>query len=54
MADKNYCDLIYAWFQCKSEWSSDGVRNIPIKSATFTNIGNEREDISIDHMLSKG
>lgn len=41
MADKNYCDLIYAWFQCKSEWDSDGVRNIPIKNATFINIGNE-------------
>ena len=40
MADKNYCDLVYAWFQCKSDWDGE-VRVIPYKTATFTNIGNE-------------
>lgn len=40
MADKNYCDLVYAWFQCKSEWDGNS-RVVPYKVATFVNIGNE-------------
>ena len=37
MADRNYCDLVYAWFQCKSDWD----RSVSYKVATFVNIGNE-------------
>jgi hypothetical protein len=40
MADKNYCDLVYAWFQCKSEWDGDN-RVVPYKMATFVTIGEE-------------
>ena len=41
MADRNYCDLVYAWFQCKSDWDSQDVRSVSYKVATFVNIGNE-------------
>lgn len=41
MADRNYCDLVYAWFQCKSDWDNKDIRTVPYKVATFVNIGNE-------------
>lgn len=41
MADRNYCDLVYAWFQCKSDWDNQDTRTVPYKIATFVTIGNE-------------
>lgn len=40
MADKNYCDLIYGWMQCKSDWVED-QRVVPASEVKFTKIGAE-------------
>lgn len=46
MRDKNYFDLVYAWFQCQSDKDNEfEERIIPIKRATYTIIA---KDCNID------
>ena len=42
MKDKNYYDVVYAWFQCKSERDEKtGVRYVPYSESKFVAIGEE-------------
>jgi len=40
MKDKNYYDVVYAWFQCKSDWSQN-ERIVKVADAKFVTIGEE-------------
>lgn len=42
MKDKNYYDVVYAWFQCKSERDEkSGIRYVPYSEAKYVQIGEE-------------
>ena len=42
MKDKNYYDVVYAWFQCKSERENEsGIRYLDYSEAKFVTIGDE-------------
>lgn len=42
MKDKNYYDVVYAWFQCKSERDEkSGTRYVPYSESKFVLIGEE-------------
>lgn len=42
MSNKDYCDLVYSWFQCTSILDEDGVtRFVPISQVNFSAIGRE-------------
>ena len=42
MKDKNYYDVVYAWFQCKSTWDQEtNVRSVAFADAKYVTIGEE-------------
>lgn len=42
MQDKNYYDVVYAWFQCKSEReTASGIRYLKYSEAKFVIISEE-------------
>jgi len=57
--DKNYYDLIYAWFQYKSDWSGEN-RVVKKTDASYTaiaeDIGLDRRSVSkyVQHLLTMG
>ena len=42
VSNKDYCDLVYSWFQCSSELDEDGVtRYVPVDKINLSQIGRE-------------
>ena len=60
MANKNYYDLIYAWFQYNSEVNDDGMRYVLKSNASFARVGEEcqleRHSVSkyVKYLLDRG
>ena len=41
MKDKNYYDVVYAWFQCKSDKDDNNLRTVPYSDSKYVTIGEE-------------
>jgi len=41
MKDKNYYDVVYAWFQCKSDKDDNNLRTVSYSDSKYVTIGEE-------------